>query len=106
MTEKRKTDRHGVSLLVKLRYPDVRSFAERYASNLSKGGMFIVTREPRGVGSTLLLEVQIAGGQRVLRGEAIVRWVRSPGEPGGPPGMGLQFLELDQPSMDLLEKIV
>ncbi|ATB50638.1 TIGR02266 family protein [Corallococcus macrosporus] len=100
---RRTTDRKAVGLLVKLKHETVGSFAEEFATNLSPGGMFIRSRTPQAVGTPVKFEVQIAGGVRVLRGSALVRWVREVGDPSGPPGMGLQFEELDTASRALVE---
>ncbi|MCP3100600.1 TIGR02266 family protein [Myxococcus sp. K15C18031901] len=103
---RRTTDRKAVGLLVKLKHESVGSFAEEFATNLSPGGMFIRSRTPQPVGTPVKFEVQIAGGLRVLRGTAEVRWVRDVGDPAGPPGMGLQFQELDEPSRSLVDMML
>ncbi|RYZ35767.1 MAG: TIGR02266 family protein [Myxococcaceae bacterium] len=100
---RRTTDRKSVGLLVKLKHESVGSFTEEFATNLSPGGMFIRSRTPQPVGTPVRFEVQIANGVRVLQGSATVRWVREVNDPAGPPGMGLQFLELDTPSRALVE---
>src|SRR4051812_27282224 len=98
--------RKEVGLLVKLRHPDVQTFAEQFSTNLSQGGMFIRTRSPHPPGTMVRFEVQIAGGVRVLRGTAEVRWARQENEPGGAPGMGLQFKQLDAVSRQLIDQIL
>ncbi|AGC48460.1 DnaK family protein [Myxococcus stipitatus DSM 14675] len=103
---RRTTDRKSVGLLVKLKHESVGSFAEEFATNLSPGGMFIRSRTPQPVGTPVKFEVQIAGGVRVLRGTADVRWVREVGDPSGPPGMGLQFQELDPASRALVDMML
>ncbi|WP_323379025.1 TIGR02266 family protein [Pyxidicoccus xibeiensis] len=91
---------------MKLKHETVGSFAEEFATNLSPGGMFVRSRTPQPVGTPVKFEVQIAGGVRVLRGAATVRWVRDVGDPAGPPGMGLQFDELDPASRALVDKML
>ncbi|RKG99528.1 TIGR02266 family protein [Corallococcus sp. CA053C] len=100
---RRTTDRKSVGLLVKLKHESVGSFTEEFATNLSPGGMFIRSRTPQPVGTPVRFEVQIANGVRVLQGSATVRWVREVNDPAGPPGMGLQFQELDTASRALVE---
>ncbi|NBD12536.1 TIGR02266 family protein [Corallococcus silvisoli] len=100
---RRTSDRKSVGLLVKLKHESVGSFTEEFATNLSPGGMFIRSRTPQPVGTPVRFEVQIANGVRVLQGTATVRWVREVNDPAGPPGMGLQFQELDTPSRALVE---
>ncbi|WP_044890571.1 TIGR02266 family protein [Myxococcus hansupus] len=103
---RRTTDRKAVGLLVKLKHETVGSFAEEFATNLSPGGMFIRSRTPQPVGTPVKFEVQIASGVRVLRGTAMVRWVREVNDPAGPPGMGLQFEELDTASRALVDMMM
>ncbi|HSP77179.1 MAG TPA: TIGR02266 family protein [Myxococcaceae bacterium] len=107
MAEERRTaERRPVGLLVKLKHADVGSFVVEFAANLSPGGMFIRSRQPQPVGTPVKFEVQIANGLRVLRGMAVVRWVRQPDDPAGPPGMGVSFTELDATSKALVDRMM
>ncbi len=106
MAKNRNDQRKLVGLLVKLAHKGLDEFAAKYATNLSDGGMFIRTREPRPVGSELSFKVEIASGQRVLQGTAVVRWTRGADDPAGPPGMGLQFLTLDPASRALVDRML
>lgn len=103
---KRLLQRKQVGLLVKLAHKSVGDFTLKYATNLSTGGMFIRTREPKALGTQLSLKVEIANGQRVLQAIAVVRWVREPGDPNGPAGMGLEFLSLDPASRALIDHML
>ncbi len=106
MTNNRSNSRKAVGLLVKLKYSDVDEFAERYATNLSDGGMFIRSREPKPVGTEIKFRVEIASGERVLQGTAVVRWIRGPDDPAGSPGMGVQFGTLDESSRALVDRML
>lgn len=106
MTDHRSNSRKAVGLLVKLRYSGVDEFAERYATNLSDGGMFIRSREPKPVGTEVKFRVEIANGERVLQGTGVVRWVRSSDDPSGAPGMGVQFETLDEASRALVDRML
>ena len=68
MSDHRSNARKAVGLLVKLSYTGVDEFAQRYATNLSDGGMFIRSRDPKPVGTELKFRVEIANGQRVMQG--------------------------------------
>ncbi|MGA9524004.1 MAG: TIGR02266 family protein, partial [Myxococcaceae bacterium] len=103
MDQGRRQERRSVSLLVKLKHQNVATFEEEFATNLSEGGMFIRSRQPQPVGTHLKFEVQLAGGQRVMRGTALVRWVRQPGDPAGGSGMGVQFEMLDDATRKLVD---
>ncbi|QRN98694.1 TIGR02266 family protein [Archangium violaceum] len=104
--DRRTTDRKAVGLLVKLKHTDISSFVEEFAVNISPGGMFIRSREPQPVGTPVKFEVRIAEGVRVMRGAAVVRWVRPPEDLSGPPGMGIQFTELDPASQALVDRML
>ncbi len=106
MSDHRSNARKAVGLLVKLSYTGVDEFAQRYATNLSDGGMFIRSRDPKPVGTELKFRVEIANGQRVMQGSAIVRWVRGPDDPAGAPGMGVQFVALDESSKVLVDRML
>ena len=106
MEQNRKNDRKLVSLLVKLSHKGLDDFAEKYATNLSDGGMFIRTKDPRPPGTELSFKVEIANGLRVLQGTAVVRWARKEGDPEGPAGMGLEFRQLDEASRALVDRML
>ncbi|MFZ5472165.1 MAG: TIGR02266 family protein [Myxococcota bacterium] len=106
MADNRRAQRKAVGLLVKLKHPNRTTFAEEFATNLSEGGMFIRSRQPQPVGTLVKFEVQIAGGERVMQGLAVVRWVRNVNDPLGPPGMGLQFEKLDEFTQALVEQML
>ena len=55
-------DNSPVSIRIRLRYPDIESFVEKYAANVSQGGMFIQSRAPQPVGRLLRFEVLLADG--------------------------------------------
>ena len=82
---------------MRLRYPDLETFVEKYAPNVTRGGIFLASREPRPVGDVLRFEVLLRQGGPVLSGEGRVTWVKefNPAEPHRPYGMGVQFLYVD-----------
>jgi len=100
-----------VGLLVRLAYGSVDEFIERFAVNMSRGGLFIRTRDPRPVGTAVHLEIRLQTGETVIRGQGIVRWVQAAeggahSHPPLAPGMGIQFTSLDEPSRTVVERMV
>lgn len=93
---------------VRLRYPDLDTFVERFAPNITRGGVFIASRAPRPVGDSFPFEVQLATGQVALAGEGKVIWVKefNPAEPNKPHGMGVQFTNLAPASKELLQRML
>jgi uncharacterized protein (TIGR02266 family) len=77
-----------------------------YARNLSRGGVFIPTVNPREPGAQFDLHITLpssAGFELRCRGEVV--WVRRFERDGKhPPGMGLRFVDLPQETADTLER--
>jgi uncharacterized protein (TIGR02266 family) len=93
---------------IRLRYASFDAFIDKFAPNVTRGGVFLASRTPLPVGSTFAFEIQLAGGEVALAGDGKVTWIK-PFDPAAPQkahGMGVQFLRLDNPSRDLLNKIL
>ena len=56
---------------------DFGGFVSEYASNISKGGMFIATDSPRPVGSVLEFDIRLADDYALITGRGVVVRVRS-----------------------------
>lgn len=93
---------------VRLKYPDLDSFVERFAPNVTRGGVFLTAREPKPVGSVVSFEISLMTGGPVLVGQGRVTWVKpfSPTEPRLPHGMGVQFTRLDPACRPVLERLL
>jgi molecular chaperone DnaK len=107
--EKRGGDRTPVGLLVRLSYGSVDEFVERFATNLSRGGVFIRTRSPKPPGTHVAFELKLANGETVVKGLGTVLWSRHEDPHSNPPvapGMGVQFTDLDDPSRAIIERVM
>ena len=93
---------------MRLRYPDLETFVEKYAPNVTRGGIFLASREPRPVGEVIRFEVLLRQGGPVLSGQGRVTWVKefNPAEPHRPYGMGVQFLAVDPEARPVLERLL
>lgn len=93
---------------IRLRFASFDAFIDKFAPNVTRGGVFIASRTPLPMGSTFAFEIQLAGGEVALAGDGKVTWVKAfdPAAPQKPHGMGVQFLRLDNPSRELLNKIL
>jgi uncharacterized protein (TIGR02266 family) len=94
---------------IKLKYPDVETFIQKYAVNISRGGIFIATKTPKAVGTPLKFEFLLAVGEAgisVIRGEGQVLWTREfdPNQPGKAHGMGVKFTRLDAESQAIVDR--
>ena len=71
---------------IKLKYPDIDTFIQKYAVNISRGGIFIATKPPKPVGTYVRFEFLLSdeGGTSIIRGEGQVQWTKDydPATPG------------------------
>jgi molecular chaperone DnaK len=107
--EKRSEPRVGAVLRIRLAYGSMDELIERYAMNISRGGMFVRTRDPQPPGTEVLLDVSLESGDQVIHGRGVVRWTSPPSAPGEPrhdPGMGIRFTALSRESRALVDLIV
>ena len=107
--EKRSGPRVEAEIALRLAYGSIDEFIERYALNISSGGIFVRSRDPLPPGSPVRFDLQLASGQRVVRGTGVVTWITPPSAPGEPkrlPGMGITFTSLDPESRALVERVV
>ena len=93
---------------VRLRYPDLETFVDKFAPNVTRGGIFLASRDPRPVGEVLRFEVMLRQGPAVLSGEGRVTWVKpyNAAEPYRPYGMGVQFIYVDPHARPVLERLL
>jgi uncharacterized protein (TIGR02266 family) len=78
------------------------NFVTGVASNVSVGGLFIATREPRKIGDLVTVRLTLPGDERPLTVEAVVRWIRAEGAAG----MGVQFLGLSPDALASISRFV
>ena len=93
---------------IKLKYPDVETFIQKYAVNISRGGIFIATKQPKAVGTFVRFEFLLsdAGQSSIIRGEGQVQWTKEfdAAHPAKPHGMGVKFSRLDADSQALIDR--
>lgn len=70
--------------------------------NLSEGGLFLRTSTPLSEGSRALLRF---GNDNAVEAQARVVWARLEGQ-GGPPGMGLEFVGVDDARLETIRRLV
>jgi len=94
---------------IQLRYPDVGTFIQRFAPNVTRGGIFLTSRAPHPVGTVIAFEITLTqGAPPLLHGTGKVKWVREydPDEPQRAHGMGVQFLQVAPPCKPMLERLL
>ena len=104
----RQAKRTPVTLKIKFKSATLEEFIERYAVDVSHGGIFIRTKEPLAVGTTMKFEFQLKDASPLIGGEGTVVWTREndPARPGVAPGMGVRFDRLADGSQAVLDKIL
>jgi uncharacterized protein (TIGR02266 family) len=106
--EKRASERVPVALRIRLRYHAVDQFISKFAVNISRGGMFLSSRNPKPPGTELYFEIRLADESPIIEGSGEVRWIREYDRrrPDDPHGMGIEFLELSEESWPVLDRII
>src|SRR5688500_12732292 len=75
--------------------------------NMSEGGVFVATYRHAPVGTKLSVEMDLPDGDAPIAITAEVRWSREyTGNPDAPPGIGLQFVDLDARSLARIRTFV
>lgn len=101
--DRRRTDR--VDLVVRVEYKTVDELFSEFARNINEGGMFVETESPPEPGSQVALQFRIPGSEDPI--QVMGRVVRATaGERGDPPGMGIEFDDLDEQSRELINQLV
>ncbi len=104
----RQGKRTPVTLKIKFKSETLEQFIERYAVDVSQGGIFIRTKEPLAVGTQMRFEFQLRDASPLIGGEGTVVWTREndPSRPAIAPGMGVRFDRLAEGSQGVLERIL
>src|SRR5262252_7945613 len=104
----RQGKRTPVTLKIKFKSETLEQFIERYAVDVSQGGIFIRTKEPLAVGTQMKFEFQLRDASPLIAGEGTVVWTREndPSRPAIAPGMGVRFDRLAEGSQNVLERIL
>ena len=102
-TERRRSDR--VDLVVRVDYKTVDELFSEFARNINEGGVFVETDTPPEIGSSVALQFKIPGSQDPI--QVMGRVVRiAPGDVHEPPGVGIEFEDLDDQSRNLINDLV
>lgn len=103
--EKRRSARAELRILVQFRFNTFEDFLAEYSVDVSVGGIFLRTDNPRPEGAMIYLQFALRDGQKLIEGLGKVVRVNPPGGPR-PAGMGVEFVNLDAESQALIEEIV
>ena len=100
--------KNPITLKIKFKSGSLDQFIERYSVDVSKGSIFLRTKEPLPVGTQLKFEFQLQDGSPLLAGEGTVVWNRTQeqAKANAAPGMGVRFDKLNADSQRTLERIL
>src|SRR5260221_4317692 len=103
-----KETRVPVNLRIKFRSETIEQFVERYAVDVSRGGIFIRTREPLAVGTQLRFDFQLQDAAPLLAGEGTIVLIRQnePTRARATPRLGGRFDKLTPANHPLLHQIL
>mgnify|MGYP000061882681 CR=1 FL=1 len=104
--DRRSAPRFAATFRIRLGYPDIDAFLDGYAVNISKGGIYVPTKQPRERGTEVRFELLLKDGNPAVAGVGRVAWSKpfDPQKPGERYGMGVQFLALEGASADIVRK--
>lgn len=100
--------RERIPKSLSLTFKDRETFVSAYSSNVSSGGIFIVTKKPLKVGEKFLLKLQLPNLRAPMQIKCQVSWARQEEEAvkGRPPGMGVKFLEMSEKDSRVLDEYI
>ena len=92
---------------IPIAYRSVGSFLSDWATNISQGGLFINTRKPLAVGTAVKILVQLPGAAFPFQLEGrVTRVTEFDNRANMVPGMGVEFLNVDESKKRELEAFV
>jgi uncharacterized protein (TIGR02266 family) len=103
-SDRRAHDRIPLRMLVQFKLRDREQFLHDYADNISSGGMFVRTTDAHPVGSMVYLQFFVEGGEKLIEG--LGRVVHVNPQEHAVPGMGIEFVNLDDASQEVIDQIV
>ncbi len=101
--ERRRASREPIKIPIDYSAVDV--FFSEFASNINEGGMFIETDNPAELDDVVQLQMRFPELESPVQVGGRVAWT-SDGKEGGPPGMGIEFLDLSEETRDTINQIV
>jgi type IV pilus assembly protein PilZ len=107
--DKREAPRISFSTMVNVKFESLEEFTSLCSKNISVKGIFLETKDPLPIGSSVSLEFTISGDESPLIkvDGKVTRAVESnPEDPSAIPGMGIEFLNLDLESEFIIKSLI
>ncbi|MFQ5416676.1 MAG: TIGR02266 family protein [Myxococcota bacterium] len=104
LNERRKSDR--ADLVVRVNYRTVDELFSEFARNINEGGIFIETENPHALGSSVALEFKLPEHEAPIEVVGIVVRISDGSRNGEPPGMGIEFGDLNAAARQQINDLV
>jgi uncharacterized protein (TIGR02266 family) len=107
--DRRESQRVKNSFVVRMRFPRLEDFRYRYTRDISRGGVFIQTANPKPIGSAVVLVLDPGFGAEsvTLNGEVVTAIdAQEAAARSLQAGMGIRFVDLDQEKRRVIEAIL
>jgi len=101
--ERRSSER--ADLVVRVDYKSVDDLFSEFARNINEGGLFVETETPPKRGARVDLQFRLPGSDQPIRALGTVVRVTE-GDSVDPPGMGIEFEELDGDTRERINELV
>lgn len=102
--ERRRFPRVSLNLLVQYRFDTLDDFLIEHAADISEGGMFIRCDDAKSEGALVYLQFNLKDGTKLIEGLGKVVRVNPKRSPD--PGMGIEFVNFDPESRELIRAIL
>ena len=102
--ERRKSER--ADLVVRVTYQTVDELFTEFACNINEGGIFIETDTPEHLGSSVALQFNLPSSQEPIEVVGIVVRISDGSAPNDPPGMGIEFGDLNAGAREKIDDLV
>ncbi len=103
-TEQRQHPRAPIH--VEVQYGEVTEDVTEYILNISRGGIYIETFSPGELDTLLKLSFYLPDTGHTFEVTGRVAWGKMDGTAEGPPGMGIEFVDISDHDADMLENFV
>lgn len=103
VSERRHSER--ADLVVRVDYQSVDELFSEFARNINEGGIFVETETPPKRGARVDLQFRLPGSEEPVRARGTVVRVTD-GDSDDPPGMGIEFEELDTDCCEQINELV
>ncbi|MEE8547192.1 MAG: TIGR02266 family protein [bacterium] len=103
-TEQRQHTR--VPIYVEVQHGETMEDVTEYILNISRGGIFIETFSPGDLDTLLKLSFYLPDSGHTFEVSGRIAWSRMDATAEGPPGMGIEFVDISDHDANMLENFV